>query len=293
MSRLTATEAQLTAFRAQLTADGARLTGAGARLTAFRAQPTADGARRTAFGARLTVRRRRGEVDFIKVLGTLILVLAVVGVGLYLIQKYYYKQPIQVLDDVLQCSTVGGLVGEGICLQDRRCEGRPGWTGVKTTVFCPEKKPYCCILPPNNRDLYFTSGSLVVNNGDIEHKLVAGERIQIKESDYLAFYYVPKTGSGAGPADKTCTLTVIGKDARFSPATINDCYRMGEGIIDDMVLLWDGNGADLLRNVTSAKGGSQPADGYTVTVTTTPLGAPGGGAPSTSEYPNSIRIAGK
>ncbi len=71
---------------------------------------------------------RRG-ITVIQAFGAFVLMDILLGAVFILIQRFVVDQPTSVLTDVVSCSSLGNLVGQGQCLRDSLCEGRPGWGG--------------------------------------------------------------------------------------------------------------------------------------------------------------------
>ena len=231
---------------------------------------------------------RRG-ITVIQALGALVLMLLLVAAFYFLIQRFVVDQPTAVLTDVVSCSSLGNLVGQGQCLRDSHCEGRPGWGGsIKTTVFCPESRPYCCFLKDKDRDEYFAQGSLVISYGDEDYKLDpdskeyghevidldeegtgrSKDRVTMKKGESFSVYYVPRLGD-SGKADETCSLKE--KVTGHPLESINDCYKQRESTFTfvHMVLLWTGKGEEFMEAIGDEKGKQQPASGYGFKMITT------------------------
>jgi len=203
-------------------------------------------------------------MNFLEAIIGLAIGLILLTIAYALIQKYVYEQPVEIINDVVSWEGVGGIAGQAECMKTSRCDGRPGWVYV-TRALCPDDKPYGCLLPPNNRGKYFTPGSLVVSYDGNDYKLVPDtlQQVVVAKNDIIEIYYVPFLGTpGQGPADEECRLFADGKGKSGNFDTIEQCYKKAKGLIDNMVLLWSGTGAEFVE-----KAGPMPKKGYALLVT--------------------------
>ncbi|MBR9692861.1 hypothetical protein GOV07_02910 [Candidatus Woesearchaeota archaeon] len=231
---------------------------------------------------------RKKGVAMIEMLVALLIGLALVGVGWYLVERYGYDIPNQALGEVTSCSSFTGIGGQGQCLRDKNCEGRPAWQ-YRTELGCEDPLPFCCQLLDKDIADYFIPGSLIISYEGENYRLTPGEfdpgkeiidkenptilsrdRVSAQKTDALSIYYRPHMGSGNKPADQSCSLTVNYEGGSKVVKRIDNCYQEAALFKHNWVLIWEGSGASFQMAIDDEKGKNQPKWGYGFTMDAQP-----------------------
>ncbi len=202
--------------------------------------------------------------------------LILLGILVVLLQDYGYKQPVEVINEVVSWEGIGAIAGQAECLADSRCEGRAGWTYV-TRALCPDET-FGCILQRHDRHKYFTGGSLAVSHDGREYKLRPGEREQVRltRTESFVILYAPRR---SGAADDACEFAAGGKPLM----AIDQRCHAAEGLQDGMLRVWSGTAVDFLEETGGRLGEPIP-----IRVRTTTAGIDGGDV--VTEYPVAIEV---